>query len=209
MSTVPEKVEPPPGLTYGEPVWEIARLYPEQGSWTERGYLYLNTNKRVEFSDGYIEFLPMPTTSHERIIRFLFLLLDRFATAGNLGEAFFAGVRVRLRAEKIRQPDVAFMRAENRSRITEDYWDGADLVMEVVIGSDRNRDRDLVDKREEYARAGIPEYWIVDPAEGRIIVLTLDGSEYVVHGTFARGERATSRLLRGFEVDVAAALDAQ
>jgi Uma2 family endonuclease len=121
MSTVPEKVEPPAGLTYGEPVWGIARFYPAQGTWTEREYLDLNTNERVEFSDGYVEFLPMPTTSHERIIRFLFLLLHRFATAGNLGEAFFAGVRVRLRAEKHRQPDVVFMRAENRSRITDDY----------------------------------------------------------------------------------------
>ena len=207
MSTVPEKVEPPPGLTYGEPVWEIARLYPAQGTWTECEYLDLNTNQRVEFSDGYLEFLPMPTTSHERIIRFIFRLLDAFVVAGNLGEAFFAGVRVRLPGGKYRAPDIVFMSAEHRARIAEDFWDGADLVMEVVSGSASDRHRDLVEKRAEYARAGIPEYWIVDPAEGRITVLALEASEYVVRGTFVRGERATSRLVPGFEVDVAAALD--
>ncbi len=44
-------------------------------------------------------------------------------------------------------------------------------------------DRDLVEKREEYARAGIPEYWIVDPEQGQITVLALDGTGYAVHGS--------------------------
>ena len=86
MSTIPAKLEPPAGLTYGEPVWDIARLYPAQGCWTEREYLELNTNQLVEFSHGYVEFLPMPTTSHQRILLFLLRLLDGFATTGKLGE---------------------------------------------------------------------------------------------------------------------------
>ena len=50
------------------------------------------------------------------------------------------------------------------------------LVVEVVSNSDTNqtsRDRDYVDKRQEYAQRGIPEYWIVDPVEGVILVLKL------------------------------------
>ena len=61
-------------------------------------------------------------------------------------------------------------------------------------------------KREEYVLAGIPEYWIVDPELGHITVLTLEGQAYVVHGEFKRGERATSKLLSGFAVDVTSAL---
>ena len=53
-------------------------------------------------------------------------------TAGNLGEVLFAGVRVRLWPGKFREPDVLFMRAEHAGRITDEYWEGADLVMEVV-----------------------------------------------------------------------------
>jgi Uma2 family endonuclease len=80
--------------------------------------------------------------------------------------------------------------------------------MEVV--SDENRHHDLETKRAEYAKAGIPEYWIVDPKESKITVLVLDPDKkrrswtFTVHGEFEPGSRATSRLLPGFEVDVAA-----
>jgi Uma2 family endonuclease len=208
MSTVSDKAEPPAGLTYGEPVWDIAHLYPAQGCWTERDYLDLNTNRLVEFSHGYIEFLPMPKLSHQLIAMFLYDLLKPFVTARGLGVVVVAAYRVRLWEEKYREPDLIFVRSEHASRMGENYSDGADLVMEVVSGSASDRQRDLVKKRAEYARAGIPEYWIVDPEEGQIIVLTLDGNDYAEHGIFARGEQATSKLLPGFGVDVTAALAA-
>jgi hypothetical protein len=44
----------------------------------------------------------------------------------------------------------------------------------------------------------------VDPQLSQITVLRLDGERYVVHGEFKQGERATSALVGGFEVDVAA-----
>jgi Uma2 family endonuclease len=196
-------------LIYGEPVWEIARLYPAQGCWSELDYLSLDTNQRVEFSHGYVEFLPPPPVTHQRILFFLLRLLDAFARAQDLGKALPAGVRARLGEGKFREPDVVFMSAEHRSRITEDYWDGADLVMEVVSESASDRHRNLVEKRAEYARAGIAEYRIVDPEERRITLLALEGAEYAEHGSFARGEQATSRLLPGFVVDVTEALAAR
>jgi Uma2 family endonuclease len=91
-------------------------------------------------------------------------------------------------------------------RIGEEFWTGADLVMEVVSGDDKDRRRDLVTKRREYARAGIAKYWIVDPQEGRITVLRLAARRYVMHGEFPRGTVASSRLLPGFIVDVSGAL---
>jgi Uma2 family endonuclease len=66
----------------------------------------------------------------------------------------------------------------------------------------------LETKREEYAAAGIAEYWIVDPREHQILVLTLDGETYRVHGEFGRGATATSRLLPGFSVSVDAVVAA-
>jgi Uma2 family endonuclease len=211
MSTAPDRINAPQGLTYGEPTWDIARLFPAQGCWTEREYLELNTNQLVEFSNGFIEFLPMPTTPHQRIVLLLVNLLNAFSAAENLGEALFAGVRVLLWEGKFREPDVVFMLAEHASRITEDYWIGADLVMEVVSDSDEDRHRDLVTKREEYAKAGIPEYWIVDPQQGTITVLALRPRRktYFEHGTFRKGTRAESKLLPGFSVDVTAVLAAK
>ena len=69
-------------------------------------------------------------------------------------------------------------------------------------------DRDLVEKRFDYAEAGIPEYWIVDPRDETITVLVLEGDAYVEQGAYARGDMATSPLLDGFAADVAAVFDA-
>ncbi len=207
MSTVPEKIVPPIGLTYGEPTWDIAQLFPAQGTWTEQEYLNLDTNQLVEFSGGFVEVLPMPKTTHQLIALFLYRLLHAFVSARTLGTVAAAPLSVQLWQGKYREPDVLFMLKEHRSRITEDFWIGADLVMEVVSGSNNDRHRDLVEKREEYARAGISEYWIVDPELGQITVLILAGSDYAVHGVFGLGEQATSRLLPGFAVDVAEVLN--
>ena len=57
------------------------------------------------------------------------------------------------------------------------------LVVEVVSsgepGSD-NYDRDYIDKRKEYAKRGIPEFWLIDPIRAVVLVLTLIGSTYQV-----------------------------
>jgi Uma2 family endonuclease len=191
-----------------EPTWDVAMLFPAQGHWSEEEYLDLDTNQPVEFSSGYVEILPMPTTFHQRIVAFLYNTLLAFTAAGRLGEVLFAPLRVQLWAGKYREPDLVFMRAENRSRITKDYWIGADLILEVVSDDGDVRRRDLIIKRREYAQAGIPEYWIVDPQLERITVLWLEGTTYSVHGEFPKGTQATSRLLPGFAVDVTAALTA-
>ncbi|MCY4410409.1 MAG: Uma2 family endonuclease, partial [Caldilineaceae bacterium] len=98
------------------------------------------------------------------------------------------------------EPDLVFMAAEHADRLGEQFWEGADLVMEVVSPDDPQRDN--VTKRREYAQAGIPEYWIVDPAAASITVLTLHGQEYALHGEFVAGEEASSVLLKGLRVDV-------
>ena len=80
--------------------------------------------------------------------------------------------------------------------------------MEVVSPDPQDRQRDLVVKRREYARAGIPEYWIIDPAERRVCVYTLSRRTYRLHGEFREGDEATSVLLPGFAVSVDAVLAA-
>lgn len=194
-------IDPGLAISCGEPTWEVARLFPLQGNWTEEEYLALGSNQLVEFSHGYLEVLPMPTTSHQAIVEFLHELLKLFVRPRQLGRAMFAPLKVCLWPGKFREPDVLFMLAANLGRILDEYWQGADLVMEVV--STDNRRHDLETKRLEYARAGISEYWIVDPRPATITVLKLAGDQYVVHGEFAPGERAASALLSGFSVDVA------
>ncbi|MBI2898065.1 MAG: Uma2 family endonuclease [Deltaproteobacteria bacterium] len=190
--------------TTSEPAWEVAKLFPDQGSWSEEEYLALGTNRLVEYSHGSVEVLPMPTQLHQAIVGLLYSALVAFTRPRRLGSVLFAPLRVRLWPGKLREPDVVFMLAEHAARRHEEYWEGADLVMEVVSDDDRRRDIEI--KRREYSQAGIPEYWIVDPLLESITVLRLEGGEYAVHGTFARGAVATSPLLAGLEVPVDRAL---
>jgi Uma2 family endonuclease len=119
----------------------------------------------------------------------------------------FSPLDVKLKKGKIRKPDVLYMKDEHAHRRHNEYWNGADLVMEVVSGSASDRKRDLKDKPRDYAQGGVPEYWIIDPEEECIRVLTLRGKAYKVHGIFRPGEEATSVLLPGFAVSVDAALN--
>ncbi len=190
-----------------EPVWEIATLYPNQGVWHENEYLDLDTNRLIEFDNGYVEVLPVPTDKHQAIILFLSLLFVNFARRQG-GTVRTAGIRIRLWDRKYREPDLVYLKPEHEAWRHQRYWDGADLVVEIVSASVDDRERDLVQKRSEYAQAGIPEYWIVDYAEERITVLWLDAGRYVEHGSFGRGETANSILLSEFAVEVSAVLDA-
>lgn len=184
----------------GEPTWEIARLFPYQGEWTEEEYLALDTNHLIEFDYGYLKVLPMPDIGHQRIVAFLYRLLWNYVSAHDLGEVLFAPMPVQLGVKKYREPDILFF-STTRRQTSGPFVAPPDLVMEVVGPDDP--DRDYVRKRAEYAQAGIPEYWIVDPLQQRITVLSLADKEYTVFGEFTPGEQAASRLLEGFTVDVA------
>lgn len=183
-----------------QPTWAVAHLFPPQGFWTEIEYLALSTNRLVELSDGDLEVLPMPTELHQLISAFLYLRFNEFVANAGLGLVLFAPLKVRLWADKIREPDLVFMLAENAHRRGNKFWDGADLLLEIV--SEDDPARDLVVKRVEYARAGIAEYWIVDPRHETITVLILNADEYEEHGVYRRGESATSVLLDGLKIDV-------
>ncbi len=189
-----------------EYAWEVATLFPEQGEWSEEAYLELTdgTNRRIEFTDGRLEFLPMPTEIHESLVRFLFLALFQFVEARKLGEVYFNGIRVRIRPRKNRLPDVVFLHKDHFHARHNRVWHGADLVMEVVSDDPKDRQRDYEQKLIDYAEAKVPEYWIVDPERRLVVVHQLQDGKYVIQGEFAAGRQATSVLLPGFEVDVAA-----
>ncbi len=179
-----------------------------QGLWTEELYLQVTdqTNQLIEFTDGCIEVLPMPTSKHQTILAFLYELF--VATLRPMGgKVLFAALRLRIRADKYREPDLLLLLDKNDPRNQNASWQGADLVLEIVSPDDP--ERDTVIKRADYAEAGIPEYWIVNPIDETITVLTLVDAAYAEHGVFARGSVAGSLLLSGFSVSVDAVFDVE
>ena len=180
----------------------ILELLPPQGDWSEAEYLWLtdHSNRLIEFADGVIEVLPMPTEQHQAILQLFAFAFSAYIRPRG-GVSFFSPLRLRVREGKMREPDLLLLRDARDPRRQNRYWLGADLVLEVVSADDLARD--LVTKRREYAEAGIPEYWIVNPLTQTITILTLAEEHYVEHGVFTRGQRATSVLLPDFAVDVA------
>src|SRR5262245_56169442 len=213
LETLPELKTLPWNPEEGRPTWEVAMLFPGQGRWTEDEYLRLEEMRgdhiRIELVDGRLEVLPVPTRLHQAILIYLLVKLKDFAAKHSPGEVSIAGLRVRLANGRFREPDVVYLKQENCSRSHNEFWAGADLAMEIVSGSYDDRKRDYEEKVKDYAEAGIPEYWIVDPDEKRIRVLTLKGEAYQVHGDFGPGSEASSVLLPGFKVSVDAALRGQ
>ena len=179
-----------------------------QGLWTEEQYLKLTNahNRLFELTDGRLDILPMPTKRHQAISRYVFLALYPFVRSLG-GDLFYAPLRLRVREGKFREPDLLLLRDANDPRGRDDYWDGADLVVEIVSPDDPLRD--TRDKRVDYAEARIAEYWIVNPIDETVTVLALDGESYSEHGVFGRGERADSKCLPGFALEVIAVFDAE
>jgi len=185
----------------------LEELLPPQGEWSEEEYLVLTDHRArlVEFTDGFLEPLPMPTLEHQRILGFLYVIFSQFFRAHG-GEVIFAPLRLRIRQRKYREPDLLLLLSASDSRSKSRYWEGADLALEVV--SKDKPERDLIDKRYDYAEAKVPEYWIVNPQTETITVLRLSGDAYQEAGVYRRGQSATSVLRPDFSVAVDAVFDA-
>ena len=110
-------------------------LMPLQGLWTEQQYLKLTdqTNHLVEFDDGSIEVLAMPTEHHQAMLEYLFIALRTFIEQLG-GKARFAPLRLQVHAGRFREPDILLVRDANDPRRQDRFWLGADLVVLVWHG---------------------------------------------------------------------------
>ena len=185
----------------------LCDVLPPQGAWSDEAYLWLTDHSRrlIEFTDGHVQELPMPTDTHQAVLAFLHVLFRAYIKPRG-GVVMFSALRMRIREGKFREPDLLLLQDRSDPRRRDRFWLGADLVVEVVSPDDPGRD--LVEKRADYAEGGIPEYWIVDPRDETITVLALKGDAYDEYGVFGRGAAAVSARLEGFSADVSGVFDA-
>ena len=164
-----------------------------------------NSHRLIEFTDGCIEILPCLPNDTRRFRRscswrWFAAVRDRG------GDVFYAPLPLRIRDGKFREPDIILVLKAGDPRCRDDYWVGADLVMEVVNPDDPYRD--LVEKRIDYAEAGIPEYWIVNPIDDTVTVLVLGDGAYREHAVFRPGAHADSPSLPQFLISVSEMFEA-
>lgn len=132
---------------------------------------------RQEFVDG--EIIEMPPESPGNVLISLFLLQQLFRVVPlhwvrrNDTELVVSGSRVRIPDLMILGEDLALALADSRRSTITEEMPAPLLVVEVVSPGKEDQDRDYRYKRSEYAVRGIGTYWIIDPAQGKVTVLTL------------------------------------
>jgi Uma2 family endonuclease len=184
-------------------------LTKQAGTWTYEDLFSLpDDGRRYEIIEGELYEMPAPTWEHSTaVMNLLALLLPVISTMGGLLrtaplDTFFQG------ADPV-QPDILAILPGSSTRGYGRGVEGApDLAVEVL--SLCNRGHDLLTKRELYARGGVREYWIVDPANRTVEILVLDRDAFHTRQLAGAGGKFSSPLLGNatFSVaDVFAGLD--
>jgi Uma2 family endonuclease len=175
-----------PKLTY-----EDLALYPDDG-------------KRHELIDGVHFVTPAPHLRHQRVLQNLNHRLDSFVRERELGRVYIAPADVVLSDVDVVQPDLLFISRE-RLDIADAVVRGApDLVVEVASPASRRQDEVL--KRGLYDRAGVAEYWLVDPDAETVKVFRRHASEFgrPLLLSASEGDRLETPLLPGLEIPLTA-----
>ncbi|SHG44164.1 Uma2 family endonuclease [Ornithinibacillus halophilus] len=132
----------------------------KETGWTVDDYYQLpEDGNQYELCAGQLELKPSPTTTHQRISH----RLERLITDSCQNDyiVMHAPVDVILSGNETRQPDILMIHRDREYIIEEHAVVGPpDLVVEILSPNSVKRDR--VDKKESYAKFGVPEYWIVD-----------------------------------------------
>jgi Uma2 family endonuclease len=160
---------------------------PPQGRWTYADYAALpDDGNRYEIIAGVLYMTPAPGIGHQSVSARMVTFLVTHVEFAGLGRVFAAPVDVELTPDTVVQPDIVVVLSASLHRITPSRIIGApDLVVEILSPGTAGYDRR--EKQDAYARAGVGEYWIVDPGAQTVELLTLDQGRYRSHGVF-RGQ---------------------
>jgi Uma2 family endonuclease len=171
--------------------------------------LFPDDGKRHEIIGGEHFVTPSPNRRHQAVLKNLVWALETYLRRQRLGTLYFAPLDVVLSHHDVVEPDLLYVSAARSAILTEPNVQGApDLVVEILSPSTRSRDERL--KRDLYDRAGVAEYWIVDP-EAETVKAFRRGER----GLFGRpllltlrdGDTLSTPLLPGLEVSLAAVFE--
>jgi Uma2 family endonuclease len=175
---------------------------PKQGSWTDEDYAALpEDGTRYEVIDGILYRMPGPSVPHQTVLSWLIHYLIVHVQLPGLGRVFAAPLDVLLPRARPAQPDVIVVLNHKLDLISErGIEDPPDLVVEIASPGTRTHDRNR--KLAVYAAAGIPEYWLAEPADQTIELLALEEGGYRSLGVFTGATILPSRLLSDLAVRV-------
>ena len=159
----------------------------------------LDDNTRSELLNGVLYMMAPPSRRHQAI---LVELCRQFANflRGKPCNVYPAPFSVRLDKGKdtVFQPDIVVVC--DSSKLTDKDCEGApELVIEILSPSTSQYDR--FTKFNEYLRAGVQEYWIVDPRDNTATAHRLKNGAYVTE-TYSDESVAKPHVLPGCDIDL-------
>ncbi len=157
-------------------------------------------NKRYELIGGELYVAAAPIPEHQRLSGLMYVDFFSHVEPRDLGRVFAAPIDVVLGDHDVVEPDIVFVAKHRLTIIGDKYISGApDLLLEILSPTTRVRDQTI--KAELYARFGVPEYWVVDPAARSVRVFALRDGTYA--DTSMGDGVAHSLVLPGFSVYIA------
>lgn len=117
---------------------------------------------KSDLIEGVFVMASPATVEHEDVQMFIATTLRNYVSSLRLGSVLGSNAAYRLNNDNVYQPDVSFLSNARLHLAGEVYIHGApDLAVEVISPS--SRQYDTVEKRINYGRFGVQEYWLVDP----------------------------------------------
>lgn len=155
---------------------------------------------RVELIDGTLYYMAMPTERHQDLVSFLHGNIWKILREKGKSCKVYPGslaLYLNQNSETYLVPDLMVVcdrgKIENKGIIS-----GPDVVMEIVSPSSRRRDYIL--KQNKYQRAGVREYWIIDPQQEIVTVHRFETGMVEIHGF---QDKIPVEVLDGLEIDFA------
>ncbi|HXG60976.1 MAG TPA: Uma2 family endonuclease [Planctomycetota bacterium] len=159
---------------------------------------------RHEIIRGEWIMTPPPNVPHQTVVLNIQVLLANHVRPRRLGRVLGAPVAVILSEKDAVQPDVLFVSRERAARVRKDAVRGApDLVVEVLSPSTAAVDRGR--KLALYDKAGVREYWIVDPADRTVEIHQFLPTRRL--RVFQKGQSFEPSVLPGLSVKVSEIFD--
>jgi Uma2 family endonuclease len=166
------------------------------GTWSYEDLISLpDDGRRYEIIEGELYEMPAPNLVHATVVMNCIALLLPIVSALD-GRVFTAPLDVFFEGADPVQPDIVVILPGWPGNLAPRGPEGApDLLIEVL--SPANRGHDVLTKRALYARAGVREYWIVDPVSRGVEVLTLDRDAFHTVQRASGDDAVVSSLLGG------------
>jgi Uma2 family endonuclease len=173
--------------------------YADLQRWPEDWHQY-------ELYDGEVRVVPSATNRHQLILQQLYDQVRAFERTHG-GRLLLAPSDVVFNQYNVLQPDLLFFTPARRRLVQLDQPTDVspDLAIEILSPSTSAHDR--MRKQATYARFGVPEYWIVDPADETIEIFVLEGDVYRLVSMIGRYDTASSPTIDGLSVDTSQVFD--